>query len=290
MGEKSYNYASYQLSKSSEIIDVADALHTDWVFRGHTETGWAIESSLEREMKKRENEDPAQFEAETLKQIKLATSFSECQALDGKDDFSWLALLQHHGCKTRLVDFTESFYVALYFALQDLPDGASAVWAIRKSALDSKINSLGQDNNSSLSEEKMSRDLINRSIELPTAYENSQDKEIAIAYGKPEKSNLRMSAQEGLFLCPLNLNLPFMVNLTIGLGLTGETENTKRLNTLDDLKTESREGKVIKIILPKPKHPNLLSRLRKMKITEASLFPGLDGFARSLNYHAIGME
>lgn len=25
-------------------------------------------------------------------------------------------------------------------------------------------------------------------------------------------------------------------------------------------------------------------------ITEATLFPGLDGFARSLNYYAVGME
>jgi len=31
-------------------------------------------------------------------------------------------------------------------------------------------------------------------------------------------------------------------------------------------------------------------RQRRMNITEATLFLGLDGFARSLNYYAVGME
>ena len=31
---------------------------------------------------------------------------------------AWLAAMQHYGAPTRLVDFTESFYVALYFAIE----------------------------------------------------------------------------------------------------------------------------------------------------------------------------
>ena len=46
-----------------------------------------------------------------------------------EDDFQWLALMQHHGAPTRLLDFTWSPYVAAFLALERAVDDA-AVWAI----------------------------------------------------------------------------------------------------------------------------------------------------------------
>ena len=52
---------------------------------------------------------------------------------------SWLAVMQHYGVPTRLLDFTYSPYVSLYFALRSQPEHyktvPAAVWAIDAQAL-----------------------------------------------------------------------------------------------------------------------------------------------------------
>lgn len=51
-----------------------------------------------------------------------------------RNALEWMALAQHFGVPTRLLDWSDSFIVALWFAVQDLPDGRSsdaAVWVTR---------------------------------------------------------------------------------------------------------------------------------------------------------------
>lgn len=237
MEQQPYNYASYELCLISEIVDAADALASGWVFRGQSDASWPITSSLEREAERQQERDRAAFEATTLKQIKLVPHLvAKSAAARPEDDFSWLALLQHHGCKTRLVDFTRSFYVALYFAVRDCPDSDAAIWCIATGAMDARMAALCQRADFTISEE-----------EIPD-------------------------------------------NLTTGLGLTEKKEPVKRISTLHELTHEAVRGNVIKICVPQSQHRSTLFHLRRMNITDATLFPGLDGFARSLNYFAMGVE
>ncbi len=52
-----------------------------------------------------------------------------------KTTLEWLSLLQHHGTPTRLIDFTESPYIAAYFAFQDDESEKSesvAIWCVNR--------------------------------------------------------------------------------------------------------------------------------------------------------------
>jgi hypothetical protein len=47
---------------------------------------------------------------------------------------------------------------------------------------------------------------------------------------------------------------------------------------------EAFEKQIIKMVIPRKIHKEAIDDLKTMNITAATLFPGLDGFARSLYY------
>jgi hypothetical protein len=286
--QESRSCTSYLLDSASEIVELADALDHGLVFRGQSNWEWEITSSLERGTEGLNHSERADCEAATLKGIKQAEHSVGTLAVRPEDDFSWLALLQHHGGYTRLVDFTESFYVALYFAVRNCPGTDATVWCVPKGPLDGRMVAIQEEAGFELSGEELPRRLVNNSIEWPDRYRGNRA--LSVVHAKPSILNQRLAIQQGLFLCPLNLDRPFMDNLSGGLGVKGSRKPVEWVELPTELKGVAARAKTIKIIVRSELHRDILFHLRRMSITEATLFPGLDGYARSLNYFAMGIE
>ncbi|MFX1256506.1 MAG: FRG domain-containing protein [Promethearchaeota archaeon] len=101
----------------------------DFVYRGHTDSTWRLQSTLERKLEKLKNSniDIREYEKKVIEasraQEKILTPIQI------------MAEMQHYGGATRLIDFTLAFEIALFFAFCDFPTKAASVWAISKNNL-----------------------------------------------------------------------------------------------------------------------------------------------------------
>ncbi len=117
-----------------------------YVFRGQSCSRWKLESTLDRELRGTPLTTRDTAREQHLENFKYAVRGRRGNnPSELVTDNDWWALGQHNGLATPLLDFTESPFVALYFAFHDVPtdgDDHRAVWAMwRHSAKPDKANS-----------------------------------------------------------------------------------------------------------------------------------------------------
>lgn len=108
-----------RIESTEDLIEQLNRLPNNFFYRGHASAKWRLESSLERVLGTRWNDELARkFEDVSL--LRFQSKFHLYDRENTKPDskLAWLALMQHYGVPTRLLDFTESPFVALYFSLE----------------------------------------------------------------------------------------------------------------------------------------------------------------------------
>ncbi|MBA5690307.1 FRG domain-containing protein [Rugamonas apoptosis] len=226
-----------------------------WAFRGLPDADWQLKSSLSRYLQSFVP-DTASWRQREERALRIFRRKAHIYLPDAGvliDDFRCLALMQHHGAPTRLLDFTKSPFVAAFFALYRTTK-SSAVFALDTPTLWRAAPS----NDVSLRRELIDP-RINGNFER---YFASNDKDV-IWVGEPEEMDRRLVAQSGTFVMPGVLDKP-----------------------LDDIiqRYESGGALIKKFILPPSIREEAMLSLYRMNITHATLFPDLDGLARSIGY------
>lgn len=116
------------ISTAPQLFDAAMRLVTEWGhdtwWRGHGDANWQLHPALYRTPR------TEGYEINVVHRFKRAARVRhhECPAPD--DWAAWLFLMQHYRLPTRLLDWTESPLVALYFAVWDRPGKDGALWAL----------------------------------------------------------------------------------------------------------------------------------------------------------------
>lgn len=178
----------------------------------------------------------------------------------------WLALMRHFGAPVRFLDWTSSFWVALFFAVEDC-DAEAAIWAIDLAQLRGAVRDLVPDVARRLRDDQFARQ------EATFAALTKGGVPFVIPVS-PWQLNERMVRQQGLLLWPGDARGSFQENLRSSLSLLPE---------------EERRRSVVKLVLSPDRafRRECLARLWQMNITRATLFPDLGGFAASLAQLAV---
>jgi hypothetical protein len=122
-------YAEFEVKNWLEFIENIENNfidHKDYLYRGHRDSTWSLESTFDRKykesLKKIEPELHSKLSYKTLlnchldnfKKNSIGKRINPNKKLNNTE---WWALGQHYGLDTPLLDWTISPYIALYFAL-----------------------------------------------------------------------------------------------------------------------------------------------------------------------------
>ena len=285
------------------VQQVIDTNTSGWVFRGQPDYEYELVTFLERSLANVPRALWGDREDSAIDFFRSRASATLDQVPEQDDYLGWLSLMQHYQAPTRLLDWSESPFVAAYFAFAEVrsqdPPESVAVWALNARAIRGHFEEpnvrreieeyLWPDDPRPLPDQLdetgdrlvgPTNDVI-RPNDVPTplareaamhALENAclrycRQKEIALPFPtRPARPDQRMLAQRAVFTYDGAMNGGITLGLATNFGL-------------------SNGDMVKKIELPLAWHEEAIETLFAMGISADALFPGIVGIGRSTAIH-----
>jgi FRG domain len=257
----------------SELFEIFKSFNeAKWAFRGQG-TDRVLAASIERIAIR-----PGVAEDYVMREFRRRAHQYIANVPRDDEDLEWLALMQHHGTPTRLLDWTRSPHIAAFFAAQssnsanpivrkpkpEKPVEAFVIWAVDVDSINAEVVAI-------LDIPKDNNDLSSRENFRRMYWDATPEDLLLVAAVQPHRMNERLTIQQGLFLFANHPLMSFRRCLAATLLLHANKESKPSGQWLHKL-----------VVLPETRL-DVLRALDKININSATLFPGLDGFCQSLH-------
>lgn len=253
---------SIKVTSTDELIEKLNTYKNNYVYRGHANAAWRLQSTLERILGKGQTPEKAQeIENYSLFLFKSKYHIYKSGEHIPAKKLAWLSVMQHYGVPTRLIDFSTSPYVALYFALEtyDRKSGDDlAIYAIDYTAVMDASQSVIRRFDRQFRIEP--NDITGKQDKI---FESTIDKYLCdiVWVTEPFELNARIDRQAGTFLISGNLNKS-----------TEEILNDTHYDNCD----------IVKIIIPGEFYSAIFGILRKINMSAKSIYGDLGGLAKQI--------
>jgi hypothetical protein len=109
-------------------------------YRGHLDMEWELIPKVQREFYGSNEEELFRRERYYTNNFQARASTLNLPKPELNENANWLTLMQHYGLPTRLLDWSRSPLIALYFAISDKnrPEKDACVWVLDPSKLNDK--------------------------------------------------------------------------------------------------------------------------------------------------------
>lgn len=288
-------YITTEIEHWNDIFRLNQRFMSNFVFRGQGNSDWDLKTSLARMVEGHhpnyvDKIMPAAYEQRMMEEFQWKyPSYEKSHIPKAEEAIEWLSLMQHYGSPTRMLDFSYSMYIAMFMAIDGSFAPKSAIWALNKHVLNSKVFAkFMKEFNTNVAtghelEEfiyKEATDAINSRYAM-----NNGNVDNYLYLTRPHLSNDRINRQQGLFVIPSSIEVSFEDILKDYYD--GSFQGEMRFDDVVRMSVDHRYGQhtvaVLKIGIPRKLKYGISNVLRQMNITSETMYPGLDGLARSMS-------
>lgn len=290
-----------------ELLAALSRIPDPWIFRGQRNYDWNLLTKLGRDLRALDESHGKDWRS--LENSSIGYFMDRANGLmdrtpDEHDLLGWLSFMQHYGAPTRLLDWSFSPYVALYFAYEQPTESDSAIYAIN-SYLSRRTNvgslfpmpwdHLGVTRSSSddtegntvstyPSRERYRRDYENEILQWAIETESKCPLPTIPFY-----QDDRMIAQQTVFTLMGNIDVELDIWFDKSKWEFPQTKPGGMITGTDNMMWPLEEPSQLlrKIRLRKEWRERALDTLRQMGISASTLFPGLDGIGRATSGHLL---